>query len=565
MTDVISHSVVDGVPVIHAPGRGSGYRAGLLFRVGQADETLASAGITHLVEHLALHRQGVGEFHFNGATAETYTHFFVEGSAQHVVEYFDSVCSSLHELPMHRLEVEKEILRTELNGRGASPADQIPLFRYGAKSFGLGAYGELGVPALTPEQIRTWVSTYFTRDNAVLWVVGGEVPSGLRLALPPGRRMPTPAVPSILPVTPAHVQGRPDGIVLHSLVRRSTAAKLFADVLSRALFADLRQTGGYSYTAQAAYHVMDAEVAAVLAVADSASGKSDSVVGAFVDVLARLRFGEIRQEEVEAARANARRALLDTEPSDMAPARAADLLIGRASASVEALVAELDAVTVADLQLVAHQVWDAALVQSPAGDLLWAGCSSAPLWSEDTISGQTFEPVAGSSGTLVVGRDGVSWQHEEGVVTVRYAQCVAMLTYPDGGRRLFGPDGFSIAVEPTLHRLDPAALATIDQSVASSALVAMPARDVSQIPQPAMGDGAAPDAPPTVGRQVVRAILRALSCVLSTIAIFFLLSAVVAFLGAGVEEVSGDAQFAMLVLGAVPGWLAWELWRRSKR
>lgn len=215
---------VDGVATLHAPGRGTRYRAGLLFRVGRADETLATAGITHLVEHLALHQQDVGEFHYNGATADLYTHFLVEGSAEHVVEYFDSVCASLRNLPMHRLETEKEILRTEQSGRGDSLAGQLPLIRYGAQGYGLSSYREIGLAALSPERVRQWARTHFTRDNAVLWIAGERLPDGLRLDLPAGQRNSPPAVTSALPTTPAwfHVPG--DAVILHALVPRSTEA-----------------------------------------------------------------------------------------------------------------------------------------------------------------------------------------------------------------------------------------------------------------------------------------------------------------------------------------------------
>lgn len=148
MTPDVAWTEVDGVTTLRAPGRGTRIKAGLFFRVGCADETLATAGITHLVEHLALHQQGVGDYHYNGATADLYTHFHVEGSADHVVEYFDSVCTSLHDLPVHRLETEKELLRTERAGRGGGPAAQIPLLRYGAQGYGLSACQEMGLPGI---------------------------------------------------------------------------------------------------------------------------------------------------------------------------------------------------------------------------------------------------------------------------------------------------------------------------------------------------------------------------------------------------------------------------------
>ncbi|MBT2467655.1 hypothetical protein J7E97_07175 [Streptomyces sp. ISL-66] len=112
---MITETTVDGVRTLlaHQPGPGP-VTAGLLFRVGRADETLATSGITHLVEHLALHRHvPPGDPHHDGATAPAHTGFQVTGTPAEVVAYLNGVCASLRDLPVERLETEKEILRTE--------------------------------------------------------------------------------------------------------------------------------------------------------------------------------------------------------------------------------------------------------------------------------------------------------------------------------------------------------------------------------------------------------------------------------------------------------------------
>jgi hypothetical protein len=49
----VRRSEVGGVPVFWADAPRP-YEVQLLFRMGRADETLATSGITHLVEHLAM-------------------------------------------------------------------------------------------------------------------------------------------------------------------------------------------------------------------------------------------------------------------------------------------------------------------------------------------------------------------------------------------------------------------------------------------------------------------------------------------------------------------------------
>jgi predicted Zn-dependent peptidase len=52
MTGRTIETTHQGIQTVLAPRAGGQLTAGLLFRVGRADETLSTAGITHLVEHL---------------------------------------------------------------------------------------------------------------------------------------------------------------------------------------------------------------------------------------------------------------------------------------------------------------------------------------------------------------------------------------------------------------------------------------------------------------------------------------------------------------------------------
>ncbi|MFG2310327.1 hypothetical protein ACGFS9_16900 [Streptomyces sp. NPDC048566] len=237
---LVHRTTTQGIPTFHAARRGE-ITAGLFFRVGRADETLATTGITHLVEHLALHRANLSDVHHNGATADTYTLFHVTGSEEEVVDHLNGVCAALGDLPLHRLETEKEILRTESASRGTGPHHGMPLWRYGAQGFGLSSYREMGTWRLTADEVRDWARAHFTRDNAALWITSDHVPEGLDLTLPAGTLRPTPAPTSALPVTPAYIRGEDGHVVFDAVVPRTTAASVFADVLGRALFQDLRQ------------------------------------------------------------------------------------------------------------------------------------------------------------------------------------------------------------------------------------------------------------------------------------------------------------------------------------
>ncbi|MEU0677733.1 insulinase family protein [Streptomyces sp. NPDC006172] len=500
---LISHTAVQGIPTLYAPAPGGNeITAGLFFRVGRADETLATAGITHLVEHLALYRLGLSDLHYNGATANAYTLFHVTGSEAEVVSYLNSVCAGLRELPMDRLETEKEILRTEAAGRGGG--SQLPLWRYGAQSYGLSSYNELGTWSLTPDQVRHWAHTRFTRDNAVLWITSDRVPDGLDLTLPAGVRLPAPAPTSALPVTPAFIRGDDGQVALSAVLPRSTAAAVFADVLGRALFQDLRQEGGYSYSAEADYSPRDADFATLTAYADALPQKQDAVIGGFVDTLARLRAGRIEQSELDSARAKTLK-LYDVPDFGAVslPSYALSLLLGHRILSPEQHKAELHAVTLADLHDVARQTWDNALLQTPGRGVDWAGFSPAPQYSTTCVDGTRHQSLEDDQVTLIIGAEGVSLTTPRGPVTVRYDACAAMTTRPDGARALTGHDGFSVSVEPTLFKgVTPDRIAAVDAGVPPQAVVHMPPRTPDRVPRPTArsGSGGAGNARGVAGR-----------------------------------------------------------------
>lgn len=177
---------VDGVPVFwsEAPDPLVG---ALLFRVGRADETLPTGGLTHLVEHLALFPIGRQVYDYNGRVDHNTAMFYASGSQAEVVGFLSEVAANLGQLPMERLEDEKRVLRVEANNAGDLYA-QLLSYRYGAVGQGLPAFNELGLRWLAGEDVLTWAAEHFTRGNAVAWLTGP--PDGLSFPLADGERKP---------------------------------------------------------------------------------------------------------------------------------------------------------------------------------------------------------------------------------------------------------------------------------------------------------------------------------------------------------------------------------------
>ena len=104
--DDLHWTKVDGVTTIWTDAPPP-LRAGLLFRTGIADETLAQAGYTHLIEHLALSTQGENsqDHHQNGFVTGAATGFFKMGQPDDVAGFFAEICNTLTSLPDGRLDV----------------------------------------------------------------------------------------------------------------------------------------------------------------------------------------------------------------------------------------------------------------------------------------------------------------------------------------------------------------------------------------------------------------------------------------------------------------------------
>ena len=551
---------VDGIPTFLAPPVGGEVHAGLVFRVGQADETLATRGITHLVEHLALHHQRPDERHANGMTDDLFTHFVVHGSAEHVVDYLNGVCRALGDLPLHRIETEKEILRTEEAGRQSGPDTNTAVYRYGLATYGLVSAAEEGLPRLTADMITAWARERFTTQNAALWITAPELPGGLDLRLPPGERFDAPVPTNELPATPAWIGAGAQNLFMHSVVPRSTSAVVFTNLLAKALFHELRIVGGLSYVADASYVPRDGNTAVIRAVADALPEKREAMIGAFVDVLARLRYGVITEDELATAKAVTRRPLEQADVESVSvPSKAMSLLLGKQAPSRATVLAEIDAVTPHDMRETAVLVETSALVQVPALGLDWAGYSPAPQWSDRVVAGRELPPHDDDRGSLIIGDEGVSLWAGANAVTVLFRDVVLMRAYADGGRHLHGRDGFRIHVEPTLHVLNATTLADIDARVPADVVVVCPARPAADVPQPGQSSSSPPPTKAPWGGKPVAVLLWVLL-------VYAFMSAV-----SGLSRLFTPPGPTFEALGrsaiefAITGLFYWALYRRARR
>lgn len=482
----VTRTEIDGIPVFWA-ATGSEPAAALIFRVGRADETLATSGVTHLTEHLALYPLGLDtRQHHNGQVDSVTTTFIVRGGPEKITGFLHAVCASLHDLPVARLEAEKRILRAEEAARGGA---QVMLLtrRYGAATYGLAGLPEYGLGGHTASSVAEWARTWFTRGNAALWL-SCPPPDGLRLDLPDGPAMPPPAPTSALPELPAYFHAPAGGVACGTVVARSAAATVYRAVLADRLRRELRHRQALSYSPSVSYTARDRQAAYLVASADGLEESNTLLVSSFTIEFERLGTALVPAEDVHSAA----RAMADSRATAAGTLRqlnmsARNVLMGREPRSTAEWQAELLAVTPEDVRQAAREALSAALFMLPPGTSLFRSrYVPAVPGPAGLVAGRRIRSADHpfDQARLVIGADGASLVLGDRVVTVTGADCAALLEWPDGGRELVGTDGVSVRVEPALWRLRRGDLARLGASVPAARRISMPWRDAGQLPRP---------------------------------------------------------------------------------
>jgi hypothetical protein len=175
-------------------------RAGLAFRVGRADEALASAGVTRLVGQLALGGAG-GEGQFD--VGPTVSAFRVTGSPATATRFLRAVTDAVSTLPSKEAVAEA---RRKMPAAAPVGVAELALgLRWGGRGPGLARHEEYGLTWLGLDEVSAWRDAWFTTGNAVAWLCGPRL-DAVDLALPDGARQPVAPLPPARTPTPAVVR-----------------------------------------------------------------------------------------------------------------------------------------------------------------------------------------------------------------------------------------------------------------------------------------------------------------------------------------------------------------------
>ncbi len=275
-------------------------QAGLLFRTGLVDETLAIAGMTHLIEHLSLSTVSDPSRLQNGFVGGVVTGFYTMGQPSDVSKFLENLCKALCSLPGDRLESEKQVLEAENASRRYDLYSNLLTWRYGANGYGLFGLPQLGLKKITLEQLQQHATQRFTRQNAILWLTGPP-PDDFRLTLPDGIKHPIPPLTPVQKTFPCwYVDEMCGGVAAGVAVARSYAATIFCEIATRRLYQRLRTEQAVSYSPFVGYEPLNTDLAHMVLFADSDKGRREELAKAFDEVFQQLSV--LAEGELESVR-----------------------------------------------------------------------------------------------------------------------------------------------------------------------------------------------------------------------------------------------------------------------
>jgi zinc protease len=401
---------IDGIPVFWAPAPGA-FRAALMFRVGMADETVPTRGITHLVEHLALFASSSRPFEANGFVDAERCVFHAVGERDDVLGWLTRCAAALADLPLDRLATERRILQAEARG-GAGPPVQSRLLtmRLGAQSFGIANTDEFGLRWLDADEVAGWARARFGRGNAALWMTA-QPPDSLELPLLDGPRWPPPPVePLAEPSRRRYVADGTGGVAVAGLGERSTALNAASAITADRLYQRLRIDLGLVYDPYVSYEALGAAVAQVTVGSGCPDDRAERVAGEVWRVVAEIAEGGATEEELAAHHRRVMQS--DAEPDALFAVldyAAGQHLLGEPAYSRAELAAEVAELSPDAIAGAVAAAFERALLLVPAGRNGIDGFALLERPWPEPVAGTTYSYLPGmGDATLNVGGTGLS-------------------------------------------------------------------------------------------------------------------------------------------------------------
>lgn len=445
-----SSRTAQGVPLLTGDSDDVLLDAGIVFGVGPCDETLATSGFSHLVEHLAL--RGLEGDGINGSVRGTLTEFHLRGTRAEIGEFFEQLCPRLAAPPIEDLDVERRVLLAESDFRARERPDSLDMLpiQFGWRGLGLESLFETGLRSVTPEALTDWARRWFTSSNAICWSTGD--PGAMRLDLPDGTRPAHSCRPRS--TEPRWLSATTSSVGLSFVTELSPAGRLLNHLLARRAHEALRREQGLIYALRPDVIALPDCVYNVLWLPE-VRARAESVTDTLLRLLEQLAEEGPSQDEIDEALAAGRRFGDDRENRVATLFGAAALgLIGQRP------LEDVDPPSVEALASQAIAARDSLLVRVPAGTRVGHRLKKLETLSTTPIKGRTFAggtrwgrvPIPiGPLQRLSVSAAGVSVRVLRTCHSMRFDACDGAIVQPGGEVWLLGNRGAWLRIKPNLY------------------------------------------------------------------------------------------------------------------
>lgn len=505
----IGQTEMDGVQVIWPEVGADATFGGLMFRVGPADETLVTRGISHLVQELAVDAADLTSSCDRSRT-DALTCFEFGGS----VTFDDDELLALllaelsGGLASHDLSAAPRLQRRLLLdavGSGNGTDDWLAIAHFGASGYGLGAHDELGLASLSAEPVLGWWARHFVGHNAIAWF-DGEPPPALHFGLPSGRRVPPPRAAPLAFPRPAWMR-LPFEAAGVSMLEADTAAARVARRCVVVRLCDLVQERGLPLRVWTEAVPLDGhqELSSVWCHDPSGGAPGGALVR---DIAARFAEEGPSAREITAAAAVARTAWRNLDrPGDLARWVAMHSLLCDDVVDPRRRVRDVEDLSVEDVreawcESMATAIWMVpASLEDPSGY-----GTSLDSWNPSVLEGRVFRPAERADPTdhedptdhvepdcrLVIGTSSITEvAGGEQRATVRFAACAALARWRGTHRTVYDLDGSVIHLDPDEWRDGPRAVRMLDEQVPRAVHldVGLPPPVLERLADPGSRDG----------------------------------------------------------------------------
>ncbi|HKX67360.1 MAG TPA: hypothetical protein VJN29_09070 [Intrasporangium sp.] len=457
-------------------------RASLFFRVGQADETLATSGWTHLLEHSALHDWKDPRLAFNASVGLYETRFDLDGETDAVLEHLLKLTRWLAEPDLTRIDHEAKVLRAESEQRAVGNVAFNYDWRFGAQGPGLTAYRELGLARASAEGLRAWAAKMFVASNAVL-AADQHLPEEFNHALPVGKRH-TPALPEPVASSLPGLHSVHSGLVASGQVTRSFAAGLAPEVIRRTLTDSFRQGQGVAYGPWADLERVSGDSALIICGSDISTEGRATCGSDFMDVLATLERNGPPQSVLDDLRIVRERQLRDPAVAPgIAWSAAASVMTDTDLHTFEQAHELASAVTPEQVAEAVGELRKSIVLGLPQG--------AEPIAGVEVLRGRTTFVADGAKrhrhdaggAALWLSDDALQQTAGGQLTTVWFTTVAGLLEFPDGARQVISQDGWAISVEPNTYQGGPRIVEVLDARVPHDLRLPQPPRHPEHIPK----------------------------------------------------------------------------------